>query len=166
MLAALVLSHPAAVFFFFPLVRWDALNLSTYFLFTQTDSRLFSSFSLFFSPLCPPPPFTASFFSPSFFLFPPAGGLATAGQTSRRGDARGSPMQLADSELLRQPVRSEREGWGQGDGEKEGRQKLDSGPRRHRNQCLVERSRRRTVKRQVDVFEFASHINYFPNIRL
>lgn len=118
-LAALVLLHPAAAVFF----SLGALGCAQPFhLFPFcTNGQLFSSFSLFFSSLCPPPPFSALLF-PSCFLFPPAGGLATAGQTSRRGDARGSPVQLADSELQRQPMRSEREGWGKGDGEKEGRQ--------------------------------------------
>lgn len=161
-LAALVLLHPAAVFSRFAGMRSTFPLIS----FLHKRTAGYSLPFLSFSPHSVLPLSLLPFFSPSFFLFPPAGGLATAGQTSRRGDARGSPMQLADSELLRQPVRSEREGWGLGDGEKEGQQKLDSGPRRHRSRCLVERSRCRTVKRQVDVFEFASHINYFPNIRL
>lgn len=115
-LAALVFSHPEAFFF----LLLGALGCAQPFhLFPFVDkraaARLFSSFSLVFSPLCPPP-FHCFPFS---LFFQPAGGLATAGQTSRRGDARGSPMQLADSELQRQPMRSGRKGWGKGDGEKE-----------------------------------------------
>lgn len=118
---------------FFSLAHWDAFNLFTYFLSALAARRpaILFLFSLFLTILSSSP------FTP-LFLFPPFSfsclrgvcGLATAGQTSRRGDACGSPMQLADSEVQLPAARSESEWWGKGERERE-KKKLDNLPGCH-----------------------------------